>query len=227
MADLKLIIPKFIGSLGRSGVSTGDYSVADIRNLQRALKAIDPKLRAELIREAKAPAKPIQSAVKSAIPAVAPLSGLNQGRLNWSSSVDSKGRSHSPKDVKIQFRTSSSGKSLTTSLVRVRVASPAVVFADMAGRSGRFIGAGYKGSGRTREYNWKGTTRSHRVDGNGVKKPNRVYKYASQGRALIDNLGGSASRFVWPAAERAVPAARIEINKVLDKFARKINRKGI
>jgi hypothetical protein len=213
MAGLNLIIPKFLGSLGRAGVSAGDYSVADIRNLQRALKAIDPKLRTQLLREAKAPAKPVQSAIKSAIPAVAPLSGMTQGRLAWSGSVDAKGRSHNPKDVKIQFRTSSSGKSLTTSLVRVRVASPAVVMADMAGKSGRFIDAGYKGSGRTREYNWKGGRRTHRLNG--------------QGSAMIRGIGGSPSRFVWPAAERSIPAARAAVDQVLTKFARMVNQKGL
>ena len=212
MAGLNLIIPKFVGSLGRAGVGVGDYSVGDIRKLQRALKAIDPKLRTQLLREAKASAKPVQAAVKSAIPAVAPLSGMTQGRLAWSASVDAKGRSHNPKDVKIQFRTSSSGKSLTTSLVRVRVASPAVVVADMAGKSGRFIDAGYNGSGRTRSYPYKGGQRTHRVNG--------------QGKAMIKALGRTPSRYVWPAAERSIPAARDAVDKVITKFAQIINQKG-
>jgi hypothetical protein len=213
MADLKLIIPKFVGSLGRSGVGVGDYSVADIRNLQRALKAIDPKLRTQLLREAKEPAKPVQAAVKNAIPSVSPLSGMSQGRLAWQGSVDAKGRSHNPKDVKIQFRTSMSGKSLTTSLVRVRVASPAVVVADMAGKSGKYFDKGYRGSGFTREYPYKGGTRRHRVNG--------------QGRAMVRNLGGSASRFVWPAAERSIPAARDAVDRVISKFAKMITQRGL
>lgn len=213
MADLKLIIPKFVGSLGRSGVGIKDYSVSDIRNLQRALKAIDPKLRTQLLREAKEPAKPVQAAVKNAIPSVAPLSGMNQGRLSWQGSVDAKGRSYSPKDVKIQFRTSMSGKSLTTSLVRVRVASPAVVVADMAGKSGKYFDKGYRGSGFTREYPYKGGTRRHRVNG--------------QGRAMVRNLGGTPSRFVWPAAERSIPAARDAVDRVISKFAKMVSREGL
>lgn len=213
MADLKLVIPKFVGSLGRAGVGVGDYSVSDIRNLQRALKAIDPKLRTQLLREAKEPAKPVQAAVKSAIPSVAPLSGMTGGRLSWNQSVDAKGKTHKANDVKIQFRTSMSGKSLTTSLVRVRVSSPAVVVADMAGKSGKYFDKGYKGSGFTREYPYKGGTRRHRVNG--------------QGRAMVRNLGGTPSRFVWPAAERSIPQARAAVDRVLSKFAKMINQRGI
>jgi hypothetical protein len=227
MADLKLVIPKFTGSLGRSGVSSGDYSVSDIRQLQRALKALDPKLRTQLLREAKEPAKPIQAAIKSAIPAVAPLSGMTAGRLSWEASRDGKGKAHKAKDVKIQFRTSSSGKSNVTSLVRVRVASPAVVFADMAGRSGRYMGAGYRGSGVTRPYPYKGGVRVHHVDGKGAKKPGREYKFARQGDALLKGLGGSASRYVWPAAERSIPAAREAVDRVITKFAQMVNKKGL
>lgn len=196
-----------------SGTRSNEYSIMDVRRLQKALKDIDPKLRSQLLREAKEPAKPVQAAVKSAIPSVAPLSGMTGGRLSWNQSVDAKGKTHKANDVKIQFRTSMSGKSLTTSLVRVRVASPAVVVADMAGKSGKYFDKGYKGSGFTREYPYKGGTRRHRVNG--------------QGRAMVRNLGGTPSRFVWPAAERAVPQARAAVDRVLSKFAKMINQRGI
>lgn len=212
MADMKLIIPKVIGSMGNSKIGPNDYSVTDVRRLTYALRSIDPKLRNQLVREAKEPAKPIQSAVKAAIPTTAPLTNMNQGRLAWQGSVDSKGKIKRPKDVQIQFRTTMSGRSLTTSLVRVRVVSPAVVMADMAGRSGRYLDSGYKGTGVTRPYPYKGGFRVHRLNG--------------QGRAMIRGLGGKASRFVWPAAERAVPAARREIEQVVKKFAKMVNQKG-
>lgn len=226
MGDVNFSIPKSVAGFGTIGSAKG-VSVADVRELQSRLKALNPELRRELLREAKEPAKPIQSAIKSAIPAVTPLSGMTQGRLSWSSSRDGKGKSHNPKDVRIEFRTASSGKSNVTSLVRVRVASPAVVFADMAGKSGRFMGAGYKGTGRTKPYAYKGGERSHRVDGRGKKKPGHDYKFARQGDALLKGLGGSASRYVWPAAERSIPAAREAVDRVLTKFAQKLNRKGL
>lgn len=212
---------------GVAGLGPKDLSVSDVRELQRRLKSIDPELRRILVRDSKEAGKEVQSAVKSAIAAVTPLSGMTRGRLNWNSSIDAKGKRHSAQDVKLEFRTRSSGRSEVTSLVRVRVASPAVVMTDMAGKSGNFMGAGYKGSGMTREYPYKGGTRRHRVDGFGVKNPGRPYKYRRQGDALLQNLGGKASRYVWPAADNKIPAVRAKIEAILRKAYDDINRKGL
>jgi hypothetical protein len=197
------------------GYGFNDLNVTDIRNLQKRLKAIDPTLRTALVRDAKAVAAPTVSAIKTAIGSVTPNSGmLRPGtRLNWNNAIDAKGRSHSALDVKPQFRTSMSGRSDRTSLVRVKVGNPAVALADMGGRSGRYINAGYKGSGFTREYAYKGGTRRHRVNG--------------QFRGVTEKIGGSASRFVWPAAERSLPAARDAIEKILRNAYTRINSKGI
>ena len=210
---ISLMIPKVVGSVTASGVSLNSPSVNDIRQLQRRLKDLDPKLPTMLLREAKAPAKPIQAAIKSRLGAVSPPSGMTQGRLNWERATDAKGRVHPPTDVKIEFRTKSSGFRNVTSLVRVRAASPAVAFLDMAGRSGRYIDAGYKGTGITRQYAWKGTVRRHRVNG--------------QGRALIRAAGGSASRFVYPAAEASLPQAMREVDRVVSDYAKLVNMKGL
>jgi hypothetical protein len=196
-------------------VGPNDLSVLDIRNLQKRLKAIDPKLRTQLVRDAKEVAKPTVSAIKSAIGKVTPNSGMLRpgARLNWNNAIDGKGRSHKALDVKPQFRTSMSGRNEKTSLVRVKVGNPAVALADMGGRSGNYINAGYKGSGYTREYPYKGGTRRHKVNG--------------QFRGVEEKIGGSASRFIWPAAENSIPAAREAIEKILrDAYAR-INSKGI
>jgi hypothetical protein len=197
------------------GVGTSALKVTDVRELQKRLKAIDPTLRTELVRNAKKEAEPTVAAIKSAISAKSPNSGmlLPGARLNWNNAIDAKGRSHRALDVKPQFRTSMSGRSDKTSLVRVKVGNPAVTLADMGGRSGRYRNAGYKGSGFTREYSWKGGTRSHRVNG--------------QFRKIEEKIGGSASRFIWPAAEKSIPAVRDAIEKILrDAYAR-INAKGI
>lgn len=196
------------------GISDG-LSVLDIRALQKRLKEIEPSLRTQLVRDAKEVAKPIVSDVKSAISRVTPNSGMLRpgARLNWNSAIDAKGRSHSSLDVKPQFRTSLSGRSNVTSLVRVKVGNPAVSLADMGGRSGRYLNAGYKGSGYTREYSYKGGTRRHKVNG--------------QFRGVEEKIGNSPSRFIWPAAENSIPAAREAIEKILrDAYAR-INSKGI
>ena len=204
-----------IATFSRSGSDVNSLSVKDIRNLQKRLKEIDPKLRTQLLRDAKKVAEPTVTAVKSAIGSVTPNSGMLRpgARLNWNNAIDAKGRSHKLMDVKPQFRTSESGRSDTTSLVRVKVGNPAVTLADMGGRSGRYRNAGYKGSGFTREYPYKGGTRRHKVNG--------------QFRGIEEKIGGSPSRFVWPAAEKSLPAAREAIEKILRDAYTRINSKGI
>ena len=196
-------------------VTAGSFSVTDVRELQTRLKAIEPMLRTQLVRDAKKAAEPTVSDIKSAIGRVTPNSGmvLPGARLNWNNAIDGKGRSHRAQEVKAEFRTSSSGRSNVSTLVRVRVANPAVMLADMGGRSGRYINAGYKGSGYTREYSWKGTKRKHRVNG--------------QFTAVANKIGGSASRFVWPAAESSIPNVRNTIENILRNAYTRINSKGI
>lgn len=196
--------------------SVGDnLTVTDIRTLQKRLKEIDPKLRTQLVRDSKKVAEPIVTNIKSAIARVTPNSGMLRpgARLNWNNAIDAKGRSHPTLDVKPQFRTSMSGRSNETSLVRVKVGNPAVSLADMGGRSGRYLNAGYQGSGFTREYSYKGGTRKHRVNG--------------QFRGIREKIGGAPSRFVWPAAENSIPQARQQIEKILRDAYTRINAKGI
>lgn len=196
--------------------SVGDnLTVTDIRTLQKRLKEIDPKLRTQLVRDSKKVAEPVVTKIKSAIAGVTPNSGMLRpgARLNWNNAIDAKGRSHPALDVKPQFRTSMSGRSNETSLVRVKVGNPAVSLADMGGRSGRYLNAGYQGSGYTREYSYKGGTRKHRVNG--------------QFRGIREKIGGAPSRFIWPAAENSIPQARQQIEKILRDAYTRINAKGI
>lgn len=208
---LGLIIPKMVGSLSTRGVSAGDLSVSDVRLLQKRLKEIEPALRTKLLRDVKGVGKPIENAIQSRLASVNPVSGFSRGRLNWYNSVDRKGRAHKPTDVKTQFRTASSGRSLTTTLVRVSANSPAVTMIDMAGKSGNYVDAGYKGSGYTRPYAYKGGTRRHKVNG--------------QGRVLMARMGGKASRYVWPAAEKSLPNARAEVDRILREAYATIGKK--
>lgn len=205
--DLKLTVATFSGGLGRSGVGAGDFSVLQIRELQKRLKAIEPRLRTELVRDVKKVARPLETDIKNSIPSVAPLSGMakDKGRLGWGNGVAAN-------KTLIQFRTAASGKSLTTSLVRVKVSSPGTVLADMAGRSGRFVGEGRR--------NDNASASLHRRNASPAK-----------GAAFIRNLntalGHGASRMVWPAAERSRDMVRISIETVLRVAYDKINQKGL
>lgn len=197
----------------RSGVALGpgDILATDVRAMQKRLKEIDKDLRKQLLREAKAPAIPVQAAVKAAIPSSSPLGNKRpsvNGRIVWGG-PNAKGTRIPANQVKIQFRTSGSKSTDVTSLVAVKVTSPLTIISDMAGKSGRYMNAGYKGTGMTREYDV--------VSASGVRFKKR-HKLAGQGYGMIKKLGGRASRFVWPAAESKIPQARQEIQKVLTKF---------
>ena len=204
---LKLIIAKFSGGVGRSGVGAGDFSVQDIRELQKRLKAIEPRLRTELVRDVKRIARPLESDIKANIPSIAPLSGMakDQGRLGWGVGVPAN-------KTLIQFRTSGGGKSLTTSLVRVKVSSPATVLADMAGRSGRYVGEG-------------------RRNDNASASEKRRNSSPAKGAKFIESLnralGSGASRMAWPAAEKSRDAVRVAIEQVLRQAYDRINQRGL
>jgi hypothetical protein len=105
--------------------------ITDVVAVQRELNKIDSGLKKALVRDIKEVAKPVQSAVKSAIPVVAPLSGLNnRGRLGW---TPDKGKK--PNDVRIVYRSGSRRNAgIITSLVSVNVGSAAVTMIDIAGK---------------------------------------------------------------------------------------------
>jgi hypothetical protein len=195
------------------------YSVQEIRGLQKKLRAIEPSLRTEFMREVKAIGKTPEKAIKNAIQTSAPLSGLDAtGRgknatLQWG--VTKKG-SGGAKSTTIRFRTKAGGKSLTTTLLGIRVNSAATSVADMAGRSGRFIGAGYKGSGMS-----KPIVRTYADGGQSVIFQRRASKKA--GQAFVNNLNNRLSsrpsRMAWKAVESDLPQISKTIQYVVDKWA--------
>jgi hypothetical protein len=206
---ITLTIAKFAGSLSnRGGVNVGatDVSVLDVRELQRRMKEVEPRLRTEFLRDIKKIGQPIESKVKSAIGTIEPLSGMltDRGRLGW-------GNGYAPTKTSVQFRTAQGGRSLTTTLLRIKVWSPAVILMDMAGRSGRSIGKG------RRNDNASPTARRRNANEN---KGNALI------RSLNAQLGKSASRVVYPAAESSLPAARAAVDAVLKDAFSRYNMKG-
>jgi hypothetical protein len=206
---LKLQIAQFSGALAqRGGVGAGDFiSVLQVRELQKRLAAIEPRLRTRFVRDIKKVGKPLESQIKSGIGTIEPLSGMrkDQGRLGW-------GVGKAPDSTTIQFRTSMGGKSLTTSLLRIKVNSPATVLVDMAGRSGRYVGQG-------------------RRNDNASPSEKRRNANRSKGEAFIRSLneknGAKASRRIWPSAEKSLPAVRREVEVVLANAFRFVNMKGL
>ena len=102
--------------------------VYGIKEMQKALNSIEPKLANQMQRDAKAIAKPGADKVKAEIPSVAPLPGmLNQGRLGWDVGVRAN-------KVTVRYSTRRSRVAKVTSLVSIRVDSPVAAMIDVAGK---------------------------------------------------------------------------------------------
>lgn len=196
------------------------YSVQDIRRLQKKLREIEPELRREFLREVKTIGKAPEKAIRNAISTTPPLSGMDpagRGRnatLQWGK-VTKGAKSGGAKSTTIRFRTQAGGKSLTTTLLGIRVNSAATSVADYAGRSGRYIGAGYKSSGLS-----KPIRRTYQDGGQSVEF--RRQATAKAGIAFIRNLnaevGNRPSRMAWKAVEKSLPATSKSVQFVIDKW---------
>jgi hypothetical protein len=198
-----------------TGATGQPFSVKDIRELQRKLRAIEPSLRTEFLREVKTIGKTPERAIKAAIPNQAPISGMTKpgAALQWGKVKKGTGGA---KSTSIRFRTKAGGKSLTTTLLGIRVNSAATSVADMAGRSGRFVGAGYQGSGRSRPI-----IRTYSDGSQSVSFTRTASK--KSGQAFINNLNrglsNRPSRMAWKAVEKDLPQISKTIQYVVDKWA--------
>jgi hypothetical protein len=198
-----------------TGATGQPFSVKDIRELQRKLREIEPKLRTEFMREVKTIGKTPERAIKAAIPNEAPISGLAKpgATLQWGKAKRGSGGA---KSTTIRFRTASGGRSLTTTLLGIRVNSAATSVADMAGRSKRYVGAGYKSSGRS-----KPIRRTYADGSQSVEFTRRATRKA--GNAFIRNLnseiGNRPSRMAWKAVEKDLPQISKTIQYVVDKWS--------
>ncbi len=178
-----------------------DVVYSNVRELQRQLKAIEPALQKAMVKDIKTEVKPLQTAVKSALPKVSPLSGANtEGRLGF-------GQGRPSNSTTIRYRSGYSKRTAITSLVSVIVNSPFTAVMDYAGKGG-----GTSRSAVTRPYPYKGGTRTHRNNG--------------QGQAMIDRLNSirRPSRFAWPAAEKSLPMVQQKVQAVLNQASAAISR---
>lgn len=212
------------GSFG--SVNTVRLEITNYNQILTTLANLDKKYVSELRKDFKKIAKEPQNAVRQAIPPKTqpPMTNMRQvhfGRLAWSSSFG-KGAKHS-KSVIIQTpntRSKAYSKLDRIPIVRLQILSPATVLYDMAYRR-----RGAKGrKGKTPLYDYMYTINGQKVPG---KRQHRVVPGAfalgiafSSGWKKIE-----ASRMIWPAVEKAMPKAVREMDFVITKYNRIINRK--
>jgi hypothetical protein len=196
--------------------------VTGVRETLQLLDAVQPGSIKELRKEIRRVAEPAVTAIRSNLPATAPLSGMTHyGRTRFAGAK-----------VKAELQMRDSKSSNTSSLVRLSVESPGdaagLEIADMAGR--RSQGGGvqlpyeYKGIGRRGGSGRQSPTRSRSVTRRGNSAP-FSYRINGQGKAMIKNLGGSASRYVYPPLTIAILGVRDEMIKTLNTYVSKTNQK--
>lgn len=184
--------------------------VFNVREVMRELNNLDPQLTKDLRKEAKSVASGMQKAIKLKINEIKPLSGMSQitktggvntGRLAW-------GAGKKADTVLIRFRASRSRTRAITPLVSLWITSPMTAVADVAGK-----GSFRRSQTITREYNYKGAKRRHRVN-------------SGQGKQFVAALKSrDANNFIYGEVEAKIPMAEREIKLIFEKYARKVNRR--
>ena len=196
--------------------------ITGVKETLQLLDAVQPGSIKELRKDVRRIAEPAVTAIRSNLPATAPLSGMRHyGRTRYAGAK-----------VKAELQTRDSRSSNTSSLVRLSVQSPGdaagLEIADMAGRKSQGGGVQlpyeYKGIGRFGGSGRQAPTRSRAVVRRGNAAP-FSYRINGQGKAMIRNLGGQASRYVYPPLTIALFGVRDEMMKTLDSYVGRINQK--
>jgi hypothetical protein len=196
--------------------------ITGIKETLQLLDAVQPGSIKELRKDVRRIAEPAVTAIRSNLPATAPLSGMTHyGRTRYAGAK-----------VKAEVQTRENRANNTSSLIRLSVQSPGdaagLEIADMAGRKtqggGVQIPYEYKGIGRRGGSGRQSPTRSRAVVRRGNAAP-FSYRINGQGRAMIKELGGSASRYVYPSLTVSIMGVRDQMIKTLDEYVGRINQK--
>ena len=196
--------------------------VEGIRETLQLLDGVQPGSIKELRKEIKTILEPTLSAIKSRVPASAPLSGMNHyGRTRFAR----------PKVTSQLLMTQSKYKD-STPLIRIEVRadehSVGFEIADMAGRKtlqhGPQMMYEYKGVGRVGGSGRQKPTKSRPVVRRGNSRP-FSYRINGQGTAMVKNLTGLPSRYVYPPVENNIFRIRDDMIAALDKYVARINHK--
>lgn len=222
--------------LFNKGNSAGMY-ITNYEELIRELNRVQPSLVTQLRAEYRQIAKPVQAAVKGAIPSEPPTSGIHKkkpqrsdsgffprvvpGRLTWGANSNNNNR---PVDS-VGIQTIPAGKARKNlmrnrkpqaAIVRLKIDNAATVMADLAGTSGKYVNK----NSRTRIYPYsrnKRGYRTHRINGQGE------HMITALGRKL--GVSTKKSKMIYPAAEKSIPMILPRMDAALGRAYGKINRR--
>lgn len=203
-------------------VSKTEIEFSNLKRIIKVLKEHDKNFLAAFYKQAKDIGKPVQSEIMQAIPSTPPIRGMRarstRARLGWGIGKRAKSvviRANRTVQRKSSF---AQGKHNEYPIVQVAAQSPAFVLADMAGKSNNYT-------------NKKPITREYEINLFGRGVVTRRHRINGQGFALIDRLASakgvistSPSRYFYPAAERAMPAAKKEMQSLINKVNETANK---
>lgn len=179
-----------------------------IKDTVKVLKEFEPDTLKAMRKEIRRIASPAVSAIKSTTPVVSPFAGRSKdgmshsGRTAWSAVAVSVSITPGQRSKALGSTTSN----LAAIISRGSNKQFGFNIVDMAGKTGKV-----RTSGRTRDYAYKGGSRSHALNG--------------QGRGLIENLPKRPSRYVYPAIESKLPRIYAETAEVIQTVIDSVNRK--
>lgn len=194
-------------------------TVNDYRYLISMMNKVEPGASSALRKESKDIARKVANSIKPAIPARRPLSGMQPkvepGRLTW-------GTGKPARSALVKSKTPKAKDRGWISLSSIWFGSAATVIASVAGSSGKYL-AKYP---RTRMYPYSGAgfngQRDHKITRVGSQKFVQNLNTRASGKISMSPKG-KQTRYIWWAAERAMPAAAKEIEKTISVYAAKFN----
>ncbi len=196
--------------------------IEGVKETLQLLDAVQPGSIRQLRKEIKTIIEPSLTAIRSRVPTSAPLSGMTHYGCT---------RFDRPQ-VSSQLILTDSRYKDSSPLIRIEVKadkySAGFEIADMAGRRtlqhGPQMTYQYKGRGRVGGSGRQKPTRSRPVVRRGNSR-SFSYRINGQGTAMIRNLGGLPSRYVYPPVENNLFKIRDDMLATLDRYVARINQK--
>jgi hypothetical protein len=186
------------------------FSFTDYQRLILVMRQINPKMVRSFRKRQREVGQELVSGIQDSIGAAKVHRGMvtKVGRLSWSMN---KNQSVDVKSVVIRDRKRKPrSKYPIIGIIQASTLSAPVAIYDMAGRSGAYINK----YSETREYKYTGPSKT---------PGSRKHKINGQGRRMIEMLGKKASRYVYPGAEKHLPAVQNKMRAVVNDAVNEIN----
>ena len=182
--------------------------IKDAKGTLKALRELHPELRKQLTRDLKEVSKPMVEGMKLRIKDLTPPVGSldHSGRTNWENGKYKSG-TIKPDNVIAKLSSGRSRRTAVTSLFAVWVRSPMVSIIGVIGK-----GSMVSRRAVTREYEWRGTTRRHKNNGQGEKL-----------LSFVDNHG--ERNWFYREAEKTMPNVERQVKLTWDKYSKIVSGK--